>query len=129
MNFKIRNEASKDFEQVNAILRAAFRTDPGSRLVDALLANGKAIISLVAAGDSDEVLGHILISPVSTPPLSDPTGIRLAPVAVRSDIQSQGIGSELIREGLPSAKNLDMTKELGYDYCVGKPRRLATPWI
>jgi putative acetyltransferase len=67
MNFKIRNEASKDFEQVNAILRAAFPADAESRLVDALLAKGKAIISLVVVGRDDEVVGHIFLSPVSTP--------------------------------------------------------------
>ena len=117
MNFKIRNEASKDFEPVRAILRAAFPTEAESKLVDALRKNGKAIVSLVAANE-DEVLGHILFSPVSTAPLSDAKGIGLAPLAVHPDVQSQGIGSELIREGL------HLCKELGYDYCVvlGNPK-------
>ena len=33
-------------------------------------------------------------------------------MAVRPDVQSQSIGSQLIREGL------GLCKELGYDYCV-----------
>jgi putative acetyltransferase len=39
-------------------------------------------------------------------------------VAVRPDVQSQGIGSRLIREGLR------LCKESGYDYCVvlGDPK-------
>ena len=119
MGIKIRNEETKDIEQVREIVRATFPTEAESRLVDAIRANGKAVISLVAVGDNDEeVLGHILFSPVSTTPPSDPSGIGLAPVAVRPDAQSQGIGSRLIREGLR------LCKELGYDYCVvlGSPK-------
>jgi len=44
MDFKIRDEESKDMEQVREILRATFPTDAESKLVDALRANGKAII-------------------------------------------------------------------------------------
>jgi putative acetyltransferase len=71
-----------------------------------------------------EVLGHILFSPVATTPPSEGRGIGLAPVAVRPDVRSQGIGSRLIREGLR------ICERLGYDYCVvlGSPeyyRRLS----
>jgi len=111
MNIKIRNEEEKDVEQVREIVCSAFPTDAESKLVDALRANGNAIISLVAA-NGNEVLGHILFSPVSTTPPSDAKGIGLAPVAVDPSAQSQGIGSQLIREGLR------LGKELGYDYCV-----------
>jgi putative acetyltransferase len=111
MEIKIRNEEAKDIEQVQAIIRAAFPTEAESRLVDALRANGKATISLVAV-DDDHVLGYILFSPVTTAPPGDAKGIGLAPVAVRPDVQSQGIGSKLIGEGLRLAK------ELGFDYCV-----------
>src|SRR5690349_16186753 len=111
MDITVRNEEEKDMEQVRAIARAAFPGDAESRLVDALRANGKAIISLVAA-KGEEVLGHILFSPVTTTPSSDARGIGLAPVAVRPDAQSQGIGSKLITEGLR------LCKELGFEYCV-----------
>ena len=93
------------------ILKATFPTEAESKLVDALRSHGKAIISLIAA-KGDEVLGHILFSPVSTAPPSEAKGIGLAPLAVRPDVQSQGIGSGLIREGLR------LCNELGYDYCV-----------
>ena len=64
------------------------------------------------------MLGHILFSPVSTSPPGEAKGIGLAPVAVRPDVQSHGIGSQLIREGLR------LCQELGYDYCVvlGDPK-------
>jgi putative acetyltransferase len=117
MDIKIRNEETKDIDQVREIVRAAFATAAESKLVDALRANGKAIISLVAV-HGDQVLGHVLFSPVSTAPPSEANGIGLAPVTVHQDVQSQGIGSELIREGLRLAK------ELGFDYCVvlGDPK-------
>ncbi len=117
MEIKIRDEETKDIEQVREAVRAAFPTAAESILVDALRANGKAIVSLVAGRDG-QVLGHILFSPVSitlpggAAPPSEAKGIGLAPVAVRPDVQSQGIGSRLIREGLRRCK------ELGYDYCV-----------
>lgn len=111
MGIKIRNEETKDIEQVREIIRAAFPSDAESRLVDALRANGKATISLVAVRGS-EVLGHVLFSPVTTSPPSEAKGLGLAPVAVRPDVQSQGIGSQLIQEGL------HLCKELGFDYCV-----------
>ena len=117
MNFKIRNEESRDIEQVRAILRAAFPTEAESKFVDELRSNGKALISLVAIND-DQVLGHILFSPISTAPPSEAKGIGLAPVAVLPDLQSKGIGSGLIGEGLR------LCKELGYDFCVvlGDPK-------
>jgi putative acetyltransferase len=117
MEIKIRHEAMKDIEQVREIVRAAFPTDAESKLVDALRATAKAVISLVAV-DNDQVLGHVLFSPVSTTPPSAAQGIGLAPVAVRPSLQSKGIGSGLIREGLR------LGGELGYDYCVvlGDPK-------
>ena len=111
MEYLIRNEEAKDIEQVRAVLRLAFTTDAESKLVDALRANGKALISLVAVC-VEEVLGYILFSAVTTSPPSAAKGIGLAPVAVRPDVQSQGIGSELIDTGL------DLCRELGFDYCV-----------
>jgi putative acetyltransferase len=111
MDITVRNEEEKDIEQVRELVRAAFPGDAESRLVDALRANGKAIISLVAVR-GNEVLGHILFSAVTTTPPSDARGIGLAPVAVHPAAQSQGIGSKLITEGLR------LCKELGFDYCV-----------
>ena len=61
---------------------------------------------------AEDVLGHILFSPVTTSPLGEAKGIGLAPVAVLPGVQSQGIGSQLIFAGL------GFCQELGYDYCV-----------
>ena len=126
MDITIRKEEAKDIDQVREIVRAAFPGEAESKLVDALRANGKAIISLVAVRGK-EVLGHILFSPVSTTPPSDSKGLGLAPVAVRPAAQSQGIGSKLIREGLR------ICRDLGFEYCVvlGSPdyyQRFGFEW-
>jgi len=123
MNLLFRNEGSKDFEQDRGILRGTFPTDAESNLVDARRTNGKAVISLVAV-DGEDVLDHILFSPDSilppggTAPSNDPSGIGLALVAEHPDVQTRGIRSRLIREGL------DRCKTLGFDYCVvlGSPK-------
>jgi putative acetyltransferase len=111
MDYIIRQEEQKDVEQIRFLLQAAFSNDAESRLVDALRANGKAVISLVAVCGED-VLGHILFSPVTSSPPGEAKGIGLAPVAVLPVIQSQGIGSQLILAGLQRCQ------ELAYDYCV-----------
>jgi putative acetyltransferase len=111
MEYIIREEQAKDVEQVRYLLQAAFSTDAECRLVDALRQNDKAIISLVAVC-AEDVLGHILFSPVTTSPPAEAKGIGLAPVAVLPGAQSQGIGSQLIRAGL------GVCQQLGYDYCV-----------
>lgn len=111
MEIEIRKEEDKHIKAVREIVRAAFPTEAESKLVDALRANGKAAISLVAVSD-EKVLGHILFSPVSTTPPGEARGLGLAPIAVHPEAQSQGIGSQLIREGLR------VCEELGFDYCV-----------
>lgn len=111
MEIQIREEKTKDVEQVREILCAAFPSDAESKLVDALRANHKAMISLVAV-HAEQVLGHILLSPVSTIPPGEAKGIGLAPLAVHEKFRRLGIGSRLIREGLQRCR------ELGYDYCV-----------
>jgi len=53
MEIIIRNEKAKDIEQVREVVGAAFPTDVESKLVDALRANNKAMISLVAVNGGE----------------------------------------------------------------------------
>jgi len=90
--------------------RIAFGGPQEAELVDALRAAGKAVISLVAV-DGEEVIGHILFSPVS---IGDATAVRalgLAPMSVLPQHQNAGIGSSLVRAGLEECS------KLGYE-CV-----------
>ena len=102
MNITIRPEAPCDEVGVRETNEEAFDTPLEARLVDALRdATGR--ISLVASVD-DEVIGHILFTPVTIHP---PAGIKvagLAPMSVRTALQRQGVGSGLIRAGLEACR-------------------------
>jgi putative acetyltransferase len=63
--------------------------------VDALRANGVALLSLVAVRN-DRVVGHILYSPVH---IGLVAGAGLGPMAVLPEFQRQGIGSHLVAAG------------------------------
>lgn len=117
MNIIIRAETQEDYFAVEQIHKSAFRTDAESKVVNAIRANGNAVISLVAI-KGDKVAGHILFSPVSTHPPTPEKGLGLAPVAVLPELHSQGIGSALIRAGLEECR------KLGYDYAavLGGPK-------
>jgi putative acetyltransferase len=110
-----RPETGADVAGIRAVHLAAFPSALESKLVDALRAAGKAVISLVAEADA-HVVGHVLFSPVSVE-RATARGLGLAPVAVLPDHQRRGIGTRLIRAGLARATTL------GYDFVavLGEP--------
>jgi putative acetyltransferase len=117
MNINIQNENPQHHQAVNDILLACFQQEAESKLVAALRDNGKVILSLVPLQD-DEVVGHVMFTPVTTSPSSETKGLGLAPLAVKPEFQKQGIGSQLVRVGLRACT------EFGYDYVVllGNPK-------
>jgi putative acetyltransferase len=103
---EVRTEQAGDREAVRRVNEAAFETPAEADLVDALRAGGDSVpeICLVAT-DGGEVVGHICFSRARLEGgPSDPEVLALAPMAVLPDRQSQGIGGELIREGLERAE-------------------------
>ncbi len=69
-------------------------------------------MSLVAETD-DEVVGHILFSPVSVEPARPGVaGAGLATVAVLPARQRQGIGSQLVMQGIAACR------QAGFDFIV-----------
>ena len=95
MSIEIREERPDDVAAVRDLNRRAFGQDQESNIVDALRANGAALLSLVATVD-DRVVGHIMYSPLS---VGDVNGAALGPMAVIPERQRQGIGSKLVEAG------------------------------
>jgi putative acetyltransferase len=96
VSIEIREERPDDMAAVRDLNRRAFGQDQESNIVDALRGNGAALLSLVATVN-DQVVGHIMYSPVSVG--GDVEGAALGPMAVLPECQHQGIGSKLIEAG------------------------------
>jgi putative acetyltransferase len=96
VSIEIREERPDDMAAVRELNRRAFGQDQESNIVDALRANGAALLSLVATMD-DRVVGHIIYSSLSIG--DNVSGAALGPIAVLPEHQRQGIGSKLIEAG------------------------------
>jgi putative acetyltransferase len=122
----IATEVAADTISVRAVHMAAFPTPVEADLVDRLRANGRAIVSLVAR-EGDQVLAHLLFSPVTIHSLGSAKsdvlahGLGLAPLAVLPKFQRRGVGSTLIRAGI------DRCRENGAAFIVvlGEPAYYA----
>ena len=100
----VRNEKPEDIAAIHEVNEKAFGQPAEANLVDALRANGKVTISLVAVQD-DRVVGHILFSPVTIESEEESlAAVGLAPMAVLPEFQNQGIGSRLVRAGLDGCR-------------------------
>ena len=97
---RIREEQPQDREAVREAHIRAFGQSQEADIVDTLRRDCSELLSLVALR-GDQVVGHILFSPV-TIENEDGTvrGTGLAPMAVLPEHQREGIGSELVRTGI-----------------------------
>lgn len=102
MLIEIREERPDDVAAVRDLNRRAFGQDQESNIVDALRANGAALLSLVATLN-DRVVGHIMYSPLTIDGKLE--GAALGPMAVIPERQRQGIGSKLIEAGNQKLKD------------------------
>jgi putative acetyltransferase len=104
----IRVEASADVERIREVNRQAFERVNEADLVDALRRSPAFIpdLSLVAEQEG-RIVGHVLFSRVTVrSEHGEKELLALAPVAVLPELQRQGVGSRLIREGLERAASL-----------------------
>ena len=115
MNIIIRNENESDIDAISEITKAAFENLSISNhteqfIINALRDANALTISLVAEAEK-KVVGHIAFSPVT---ISDgsPDWYGLGPISVVPELQKQGIGKSLMREGL------SLLKTLGAKGCV-----------
>jgi predicted N-acetyltransferase YhbS len=116
MDIFIRQERPEEYSTTEEMVKEAFLHEEYSDKKEHLLVNkirkSDAFIpelSLVAINQSDEVVGHILLSKITIvdhDKVAD--SLALAPVSVAPSFQKKGIGSQLIRAALQKAK------ELGY---------------
>lgn len=111
----VRQETSRDYEEVYALIAEAFATaehaDGNEQDLAAALRKGDAFIpelSLVAELGG-ELAGHILFTKAKA---GNDTVLVLAPLSVKPRYQKQGVGTALILEGHKTAK------ELGYAYSL-----------
>ncbi len=100
----VRNEKPEDIAAIREVNEKAFGQPAEANLVDALRANGKVTLSLVAVQD-DRVVGHILFSPVAIESEKETlAAVGLAPMSVLPEFQNQGVGSRLVRAGLDECR-------------------------
>jgi putative acetyltransferase len=104
----VRPETAEDYAAIREVTLLAFGQEVEARLVEDLRDSPDFIpeLSLVAVQD-EQVVGHILFSPmiIETEKGAVPA-LSLAPVSVRPECQNQGIGSQLVREGLKRCRSL-----------------------
>jgi putative acetyltransferase len=104
MPANVRAEAPSDLPAIRRVNELAFVRPNEADLVDDLRCSGVPIVSLVAVLD-DQVVGHILFSPVAVDAdcsRSCLTG--LAPMSVLPPMQRRGIGGLLVHAGLEALR-------------------------
>jgi putative acetyltransferase len=104
MMINTRPENPDDMHAIRRVHELAFQRKSEADLMDALRDSGDFIISLVAVQD-DQVVGHVLFSPVVIRnEKSASTAMGLGPLAVLPAYQRKGIGSKLVTQGLQACK-------------------------
>lgn len=119
INLTIKPETTNDYTAISWIHKKAFGRDNEPKLIEDLRKTSSfdPRLSLIAFSDSQAV-GHILFYPLAIETNSRTVDtLGLVPLAVKPSFQKQGIGSQLVIEGL------SRTKQLGYKsvFVVGDP--------
>jgi len=103
----IRSEIGIDAASIDSLLRRSFPTSAEAELVQQLREDGLLTLGVVATDDEGQVLGYVAFSPVTLNDV-DRQWVGLAPLAVDESVRKQGLGKQLIYEGL------DTLNEFGY---------------
>ena len=135
----IRPETAEDYDATHEVNALAFGREVESRLVEALRALPDFIagLSLVVV-EASRVVGHILFSPFVIEMKDGAVpALTLAPLAVRPEFQNQGIGSQLVRDGLERCRTLGhrIVVVVGhpnyyprFGFCPARARGLEAPF-
>jgi len=106
----IRNEKESDSTRISEVVTLAFKDDPHGdgregEIVELMREDSALTVSLVAEA-YNKIVGHIAFSKVTiNDEFIDWYG--LAPVSVAPQYQNQGVGSQLIEEGLKLLQKLN----------------------
>ncbi|WP_455819168.1 GNAT family N-acetyltransferase [Pseudomonas cerasi] len=103
----IRSEIGIDAASIDSLLRRSFPTSAEAELVQQLREDGLLTLGVVATDDDGQVMGYAAFSPVTLND-EDRQWVGLAPLAVDESVRKQGLGKQLIYEGL------DTLNEFGY---------------
>lgn len=112
----IRVEIPIDAPGIDALLRRTFERDAEAALIRELREDGLLTLGVVATDDEGQVIGYVAFSPVAVEG-EELQWVGLAPLAVDAAYRGQGLGSQLVYEGL------DSLNEFGYAAVVtlGEP--------
>ncbi|KAA9002730.1 N-acetyltransferase [Affinibrenneria salicis] len=116
----VRVEIPVDAAGIDRLLRRSFSTGAEADLVHHLREDGLLTLGIVATDDEGGVVGYAAFSPVLLAG-DDLQWVALAPLAVESSLRGQGLGRQLVYEGL------DALNEFGYAAVVvlGSPAYYA----
>ena len=94
----IRLEEERDAAEIRDLLEACFPGFGEADLVDTLRRDGDIVLSL-SAEDEGVVVGYIAFSRLRVEGEDTAQAVALAPLAVYTEYQQQGIATRLVREG------------------------------
>lgn len=101
----IRSETENDWSAIYDLNVLAFDTKAEADLVNSLRKCVTPYISLVATIE-DEVVGHIMFTPVELTDCSAEFMMGLAPMAVKENFRGMGVGSKLLTSGVEACEKL-----------------------
>ncbi|MGV2829955.1 GNAT family N-acetyltransferase [Myxosarcina sp. GI1(2024)] len=112
MNLNVRRALESDRQAILDVVIAAFGKVQGQEIADLVTdlledPSAQPLLSLVAISN-DNVIGHILLTSTEIEHQPIVSSAILAPLSVRPEYQNQGIGAQLINEGLRQLKTADM---------------------
>lgn len=99
----IRHSTPADVPLIHAVVKDAFAQEDEARLVAAIRLSGDATIELIAFL-ADELVDHVLLSPIRIEPATDLKCLGIAPLSVSPRIHGKGVGSLLMRRAINEAE-------------------------